>query len=144
MGINLDSPSVQSYLAILQSVINRMAANSGACKTWCIGLVSAILIVAADKKRPELALVALLPVCLFAFLDAYYLALEKRFRASYVQFIGNVHSGAARTEDLFVIDPRFGIRRMSFDTLNAVGSMAIWPFYLLLLAMMFVVRLVAL
>ncbi|WP_414544018.1 hypothetical protein [Nostoc sp. CCY0012] len=42
-----DSNSVQSYLNILQGVIARMANNSASCKTWCISLVSAILVVLA-------------------------------------------------------------------------------------------------
>jgi hypothetical protein len=61
VGINLDPPSEQSYLGILRSVVDRIAANGGGCETWCIGLVSAILIVVADRKRTELALLATKP-----------------------------------------------------------------------------------
>ncbi len=39
--VNFESGAVQSYLGILQGVINRMASNSAGCKTWCITLVSA-------------------------------------------------------------------------------------------------------
>jgi len=50
--VNLDSPAVQSYLTILQDVIGRMASNSAGAKTWCIALVSAIIVVIADKGEP--------------------------------------------------------------------------------------------
>ncbi len=51
-NITYESPSVQSYLNILQSIISRMAANSSGCKTWCITLVSAIIPIIADKGKP--------------------------------------------------------------------------------------------
>jgi hypothetical protein len=43
--VTFESPAVHSYLGILQNVIGRMAADSGSCKTWCITLVSAIIVV---------------------------------------------------------------------------------------------------
>lgn len=78
-----DSQAVQAHLGIMQDVIQRMASNSASCKTWCITLVSAILVVVADKGKPEYAWLALIPTVLFFALDAYYLALEKMFRLSY-------------------------------------------------------------
>lgn len=63
------SPSVQAHLQIIQAVINRMAGNSSSCKTWCITLVSAILVVIADKGKPDFAFISLLPALLFCALD---------------------------------------------------------------------------
>lgn len=87
------SPSVQTHLGILQNVIVRMASNSTAAKTWCITIVSAILVVVADKKKPDYALLALIPLILFMALDAYYLAMEKGFRNAYNSFIRRLHAG---------------------------------------------------
>ena len=50
-----ESASVQSHLQIMQGVIQRMASNSTSCKAWCITIVSAILVLIADKNKPELA-----------------------------------------------------------------------------------------
>lgn len=50
-----ESSAVQSYLGILQNIISRMANNSSNCKTWCITIVSAILVVIVDKKQPSTA-----------------------------------------------------------------------------------------
>ena len=70
-----DSPGVQAHLGISQSVIQRMASNSASCKAWCITLVSAILVIVADKGNPQYALIAIIPTALFLILDSYYLAL---------------------------------------------------------------------
>jgi hypothetical protein len=51
-----------------------MAANSASCKGWCIAITSAILVLVADKSKPDYALIALIPILLFLALDAYYLA----------------------------------------------------------------------
>lgn len=79
-SLSEDSPSVQAHLSILQAIVLRMATNSSACKAWCISIVSAILVLVADKGKPQHALIALLPTLLFLALDAYYLSLEKHGR----------------------------------------------------------------
>ena len=104
--IDESSPSVQTHLGILQSVIQRMAANSGASKTWCITIVSAILVIVADKSKPEFAWIAILPTLLFMCLDTYYLALEKGFRASYNAFVKKLHDGTIEPEDLYSVLPK--------------------------------------
>jgi hypothetical protein len=76
LDIDSESPSIQTHLGILQNVIQRMASNSSACKTWCVTLVSAVLVIVADKGKPDYAWIAMLPIVVFAALDAYYLALE--------------------------------------------------------------------
>ncbi len=66
-----NSQAVQAHLSITQAVIQRMAANSASCKAWCITLVSAILVIVADKGKPHYALIAVIPNVLFLVLDAY-------------------------------------------------------------------------
>ena len=63
--LNTESPAVQAHLTILQGVIQRMADNSRACKTWCITLVSAILILVARQGVGDLLLLAGIPLLLF-------------------------------------------------------------------------------
>ena len=91
INIEPESVSIQAHLNIIQNVIQRMSANSGSCKAWCVTLVSAVLVIVADKGKPEYAWIALLPTFVFGALDAYYLALEKAFRNSYNEFISKVH-----------------------------------------------------
>lgn len=127
-----DSPGVQSYLQILQGVISRMAANSASAKTWCVALVSGMLVVLADRNSFELLWLAAIPLALFLFLDAYYLGLEKRFRDSYNDFIKKLHDGSAVVEDLYVISPGSGLKIFSRAFGKALASPSVWPFYVFL------------
>jgi hypothetical protein len=135
------SQAVQAHLGITQTVIQRMASNSASCKTWCITLVSAILVVVADKGKPEYAWLALIPIILFFALDAYYLALEKMFRLSYNNFIDKLHRGKIVASDLYAVVPSGSMIR----TIGAsVLSFSIWPFYVTLLVMILIAKKVVL
>lgn len=138
--VNFDSPSVQSYLTILQSVISRMATNSSSCKTWCVTLVSAIVVIIADKSKPDYVWISIVPIALFLLLDAYYLSLERQFRTVYNDFIRKLHFGNATVEDVFYVAPRTGVAATSLNILKAGGSISIWLFYGLLALMLLVVR----
>jgi uncharacterized membrane protein len=100
-----ESPAVQAHLTITQSVIQRMASNSSSCKAWCITLVSAILVIVADKSKAHYSLLAMIPTVLFLALDAYYLSLELRIRAAYNAFIEKLHKGRLQVSDLYVVKP---------------------------------------
>lgn len=138
-NITYESPSVQSYLNILQSIINRMAANSSGCKTWCITLVSAIILIIADKGKPSYLIISIVPIILFLFLDSYYLGLERLFRNLYNEFIKKLHSNAATIDDVFMVSPgtKSEILRAVF---NSFSSIAVWPFYGLLGLMLYIVH----
>ncbi|HEY2954753.1 MAG TPA: hypothetical protein VGK89_05850 [Candidatus Eisenbacteria bacterium] len=139
-AITLDSPSVQSYLSILQGVINRMASNCAGCKTWCVGLVSAIIVIIADKREPEYVWLSLVPITLFFCLDAYYLALERSFCDRYNTFIRKLHSATATVDDLFIVSPGADGKQVFTATVRAIASIAIWPFYGLLALMLLLIR----
>jgi hypothetical protein len=139
-ALDIDSPAVQSYLTILQSVIGRMASNCASAKTWCIALVSAIIVVIADKGEPSYVLIALVPIGLFFILDAYYLGLERQFRECYNIFIKRLHEGNALVDDVFIVTPGGGFIRSIKMTLFACGSVSVWFFYVLLALMLLAIR----
>lgn len=130
------SAAVQAHLSILQAIVLRMATNSSACKAWCISIVSAILVLVADKGKPQHALIALLPTLLFLALDAYYLALEKHFRTAYNAFVAKVHSGAVRPVDVFSIEPGITAK----EQIAALRSFSVWAFYVPLALMIELTR----
>lgn len=132
-----NSQAVQSHLNILQSVIQRMASNSSSSKAWCITLVSAVLVIVADKGKSDYAYISFIPIFLFLFLDAYYLALEKGFRNSYNEFIGKLHDGLISPEDLFAVTPK---GKMSSLFFQAIKSPSVWPFYLTLTVMVYIAK----
>lgn len=132
-----NSQAVQAHLGITQSVIQRMASNSASCKAWCITLVSAILVIVADKGKPQYAMIALIPNILFLVLDSYYLALEKMFRQSYNKFIEKFHVGKVVATDLYAVSSSGNIFKNFFASLL---SFSIWPFYLTLFVMIWMAK----
>lgn len=112
-----NSQAVQAHLAIAQSVIQRMASNSSSCKAWCITLISAILVIVADKGKPQYALIAIIPTTLFLVLDSYYLALERMFRQSYNGFIEKLHIGKVIAPDLYAVTPYGSLFKTFFSSL---------------------------
>ena len=139
--IDFDSPAAHSHLTILQEVINRMGTSSSGSKTWCVALVSAILVVLADKGTPELVWIAVVPVGLFFLLDAYYLGLERRFRNLYNIFIKKLHNDSAVVEDAFIASPPGGTRATISATIRAMSSFSVWPFYAVQALVLLAVRL---
>ena len=131
------SSSVHAHLSILQDIIVRMAGNSASCKTWCITIVSAILVVVAGQERGELARITLVPIVLFLALDAYYLGLEKAFRASYIAFLRKLHSGEASPEDLYLVESE---ERQSAHQFEALKSFSVWGFYVTLIVLVELLR----
>ena len=133
-----ESDAVRTHLSILQAVIQRMAANSASCKTWCIMLVAAVLVLMTRTETDNYMPLALafVPAVLFLFLDTYYLALERAFRGSYDAFVGKLHKGEVALSDLYVVRPRGRIARQFTPSLL---SFAIWPFYAVLFILIWLV-----
>jgi len=123
------SPSVQAHLGILQGVIERMASNSNSSKAWCIAIVSAVLVIIADKEKPDFAFLAFIPTFLFSALDAYYLALEKGFINSYNTFVKKIHNGTLTPEDLYSVAPKGNTSTLQMEALK---SFSVWGFYVVL------------
>jgi hypothetical protein len=121
------SPSVHTHLSILQGVIQRMASNSASCKTWCITIVSAVLVLVADKGKPELFWLAMFPIPVFALLDVYYLGLERGFRESYNTFVNRLHSSRLVPEDLYSVTPSKNIKWLRAES---IFSFSVIGFYI--------------
>ena len=131
-SLNVESESVQTHLNIIQGVIRRMAENSRSCKVWCVTLVAAVLVLVARTGEPQHALIALVPIFLFLFLDSYYLALERAFIASQNAFVAKLHNGELKTTDVYKVIPIGMGWRLVGRCL--FGSVSILPFYALVAA----------
>ncbi len=69
------------HLEMIQSVIARMAGNQFQLRAWSVALATAVIGYAAGKdNNAGAALLAVIPVVVFWLQDAYYLALERRYR----------------------------------------------------------------
>jgi hypothetical protein len=124
--------AAQTHLNMLQAIIQRMSANSASCKNWCITIVTGLIAVIFSSSKYDLFPVVLAPTLLFFALDAYYLALEKRFRDSHNSFIEKLHNNKLIVSDLFVMTP---LGNGSKAILKSIFSFSVWPFYLTLFAL---------
>jgi hypothetical protein len=140
LEIDGKSPSIQTHLGILQNVIQRMASNSSASKAWCVTLVSAVLVIVADKGKPDYAFIAMLPTFVFAALDAYYLALEKAFRNSYNDFVSKLHNKSLTVTDLYSVNPKGNLSHLQWESLK---SFSVWGFYLSLAVLIVITKIIA-
>ena len=77
------SPAVIAHLNMLQAIIARLAGNSAQCKTWCVAIISALFGLAGATKSRSIAETAIIPILVFGFVDAAYLANEKAYRDLY-------------------------------------------------------------
>lgn len=81
------------HLEFIQQSINRMSTNSFTIKGWSITVVSALLALFATNNDKMFILIALVSTILFAFLDAYYLQIERKFRGIYNDVAGLTNEG---------------------------------------------------
>jgi hypothetical protein len=72
------------HLEFIQAIITRMNSNQFMLKGWCVTLVSALFALAAKDANRSYFVLGFIPVAAFWFLDAYYLSLERQYRALYV------------------------------------------------------------
>lgn len=130
---NNEQDRIHTHLTMLQSIIQRMATNSASSKTWCITLVSAILVVVADKSKAEIAFITLIPIILFFSLDSYYLALEKSLRDNYDEFVSKLKNNKLTNDDFYKISTGNLKEKIS----DAICSFSVWPFYSAIIIMAF-------
>lgn len=124
-----DNSAVTAHIAILQAIIARLATASASCKTWCLALVGALLSFAAGTDSPRLAAFAIMPIVIFAILDASYLAQERAYRDLFATVVNKIRDGSYSLGDSF--EARAPVKRGAL--LKAFVSWSIWPVYLSLL-----------
>ena len=75
---NLYNEDDRQYLQMMQSNIERMAANSANCKTWMVAFVTAFMALGSSVAVAKYWLaLGIIPVLLFWYLDTFYLHLER-------------------------------------------------------------------
>ncbi len=95
------------HLEMLQGAIDRIAGYSFVAKGWSVTVATAILGLAAKDGGPQFLWIGFLAVLLFWLIDAYYLSLERGFRALFEQAVARY---ANNTEvESFDMMPRTGI-----------------------------------
>ena len=138
-----ENSAVQAHINMLQGIINRMANNSANCKTWAITIISAIIVLYADDKiNQEELWICYIPICLFFFLDCFYLGLERQIIKKQSVFITQINNGDDVSNDIFSVKPIScrnlceriehsfnAFFRQLWNTIGAIFSFSTLPFY---------------
>lgn len=91
------------HLEFIQNSITRMNSNSFQLKGWMITIVAALLAIYASSQDSLFIVIAVFPVILFWFLDAYYLQQERKFRGIYNDVAGISKEDKRQLVQLFEI-----------------------------------------
>ena len=100
-----ESPAVLKYIDILQSAIIRMADNSAKCKTWCVSLLSALIVlflsdrIIAEGHNDKVLWLCIGITLMFFFLDSFYLSTERKVRIKYSNFIEKLNEQSEDVEE---------------------------------------------
>jgi hypothetical protein len=107
------------HLGMIESVISRLSSHSATVKNFCLTVSAGVFALAVTNSEEQLLWIAVAAPLLFAFLDAYYLGIERAFRDFY-------HTVANRPLS------EAGSVNMDQETarpLKAFISPTVWPFY---------------
>jgi hypothetical protein len=104
------------HLEMIQRVVDRLARNCFAVKTWSVTVVSAIFVLSAKDAQEGYAVLALFPALCFWGLDAYYLREERLFRELHKE----VAQGSTRQ------DAKNPIASFSLDTAPVADRVPGW------------------
>lgn len=129
--------SKMKHLEFIQATITRMNQNSFQIKGWMITIVSALLALYANSENVVYILVAIVPVIIFWFLDAYYLQQERKFRGVYNDVAG-LTSEDSRVE---IRDFEMPIQKYQcgkYCYFNVLLSKTIFPLYGIVIGGLFI------
>lgn len=77
--MNTKMEDKRKHLEFIQGIINRHNSNSFLIKGWAITISAALYALAGTINEPFIVLLALVPICMFWGLDAFYLSNERCF-----------------------------------------------------------------
>lgn len=127
MDNNLQT-ALHHQMSLYQELIKRMTENSRNAKTWCISIVSALLVF-SSKTLALPWFVLVLPILPLMYLDMYYLALETFYREQYDALKKKYKKGEIDIYNVYDMESPTG----KLEILYQIRSKSIWPFYGLLL-----------
>lgn len=106
------------YLQMMQENITRMATNSANAKTWLVTIVAAFLAIGCNINNFDYwLLLAIAPIVVFWYLDAYYLDLERGLRNREQRFI-NIVKGVNLADEDDITDKEKETALFDFKPLN--------------------------
>ncbi|MCS3396911.1 hypothetical protein [Burkholderia thailandensis] len=119
-----------AHLGFIQGAINRMAGNVFLVKGWSVALAAAMTALTSDSKFGSY--IAVVPMLLFWWLDAYYVRQEKLFR----ELFGMVSAGGTPAAQ-FSMDTSIVQNRVA-SAFRTMGARTVYPFYLLIFCVLLI------
>ncbi|WP_341225051.1 hypothetical protein [uncultured Arcticibacterium sp.] len=111
----------------LQELSKRMSENSRNAKTWCLSLVSALLVF-SSKTLALPWFILVLPILPLMYIDMYYLALETFYRQEYSALKAKYKDGGLEMKNVYDMESPAGNLHIFYQ----FWSKSVWPFYGLL------------
>ena len=121
------------HIDLVEAQILRMSENSKQMKTWCFALVTGVVGIYVQTNNWNFLWIGLIAVFLFAWLDAYYLLLEQKFRCVYNDIVGLKNEDEEKVSIPDYGMPIYEYKKGLKKHLMPVRSLSIWPFYLIAL-----------
>lgn len=142
-NINNETPfarsEVQGFISQLDSIIGRMANNSANAKNWLMTIVAAAIAIQWSQDQQKNVLWLLIPTVLFMLTDMYYLGMERYFKDVQKKFIEQVRAGDDIKDKVYKINKTTKCEQV-YNTIGCIDSLSIWPFYLIVIGCILVVR----
>lgn len=124
----IDQSSLVSFrmghLDMIERAISRLSGHSATVKNFSLTVFIAVLTLGVSQDEPLLLVLAALVPLAFMFIDAYYLGVERSFRELYEAVVERPLAEA----------PSVGMNNGRPAPRLALGSHAVWPFYLFQMA----------
>ena len=151
---NYETQDLQ-YLQMMQENITRMAGNSANAKTWLVTIVTGFFAIGCSIKNLDWwLLLAIIPIVVFWYIDAYYLSLERALRNREQIYINLMNSLESTGDNL--IDEKqntlFDFRPLFMDnddddlklkkTKCMMFNKSVYPVYLIMLFLIIVATVV--
>lgn len=147
---NMYNEDERQYLQMMQENITRMASNSANAKTWMVTIVAAFLAIGCQIEDLEYwLLLAIVPIIVFWYIDAFYLQLERQIRNReqlFVNFMRGKSDECLRIEDM-LFDFRPLPKDKKDDTLRYVETgcqiwnKSVWPLYVAMIVIVLAITL---
>jgi len=129
-----------AHMSTIQGVVTRFAGNSANCKNMCLTLIAAILALLSTNKETQTLKIAYAVLLLMAWMDAYYLYMERTAVNLSRDSATKIQSGIFAYGDLYKITIGGRGWKPIWGAFKAMTSHSLWPFYGVLLTCLVVIQ----
>ena len=127
---DVKSENKVEYLQMIQGTIDRMSTSSAIFKGFTATIVAGVSALSFSDVNKWVLILSFVPILCFAFLDVYYLQLERRYRYLYNQVRLSNHPVDFDLEAPKVTEIKMVEKKTNTRLLPCITSLSILCFYL--------------